>query len=283
MTNKFELKNLRAQILKNQHSLTRLIQQHDTAFLQKMIELFTAHSQSELNPFLETIKGKQEVENFWKFAIEKTIVEQNKWEASTLVKNYQTRQSTPNFKEKSKPSKELQSHTVSKTEDNVFYIQNAGIVLLHPFLQRFFGRFELLEKGEFKDHDAVSRAIHLLHYIATQTTEPDEHDLSLLKFLCGIPLNVPVKKRLQISEEEKEEADALLQAVINHWGALGEVSNASLQESFLQREGKLLKEETGWKLQIEKKTMDILLNQLPWNLSVIKLPWMQDFLKVDWI
>ena len=129
----------------------------------------------------------------------------------------------------------------------------------------------------------VTRAIHLMHYLATDELSPPEYELTLYKLLCGLPLNLPVAKYLKLKPEETEEADALLQAVIQHWGALGEVSNASIQQGFLQREGKLVKEASGWKLYIERNTIDLLLNKLPWGINVIKLPWMPEMLKVDWI
>jgi hypothetical protein len=37
-----------------------------------------------------------------------------------------------------------------------------------------------------------------------------------------------------------------------------------------------------WLLQVEAKTVDILLNQLPWGISMIKLPWMQRMLWIEW-
>jgi len=35
-------------------------------------------------------------------------------------------------------------------------------------------------------------------------------------------------------------------------------------------------------LYIEEKTIDILLDKLPWNLSIIKLKWMDEILTVHW-
>ena len=87
---------------------------------------------------------------------------------------------------------------------------------------------------------------------------------------------------ITITKEEKKEANNLLQAVIEHWGALGGTSPDGLREGFLTRQGKLEKEQTGWRLYVEQKTLDILLDRLPWNLSLIKLPWMKELLKVEW-
>ncbi|MEO1401775.1 MAG: contractile injection system tape measure protein [Cyanobacteria bacterium J06635_1] len=37
-----------------------------------------------------------------------------------------------------------------------------------------------------------------------------------------------------------------------------------------------------WLLQIERETYDILLDQLPWSIRVVKLPWMPKLLYVEW-
>ncbi|MEO1259496.1 MAG: contractile injection system tape measure protein [Bacteroidota bacterium] len=274
--------DLSSLLKKNRHALKRLVLQHDSTFLQHVIETLTAQAQNGLAPFLESLPSRQAKENFWEFTLDKIVVKKNKWSSSTLVKKYQEQQSYPPPAKPASDQKEDQGATTDRIDKSGIFIQCAGIVMVHPFLQRFFNRIDLLDGAEFKDHEAASRAIHLLNYLATHTTEPPEYDLSLLKFLCGVPLNTPVKKYIQLSAEEMEEADALLQAVVHHWGALGKVSNTSLQQAFLQREGKLLHEQSGWKLQMDKQTMDILLGQLPWGISVIKLPWMMDYLKVDW-
>ncbi len=162
------------------------------------------------------------------------------------------------------------------------FFNNAGVVLLHPFLSSFFNKLDLLKGNDFVDFKAKSKAIVLLHFLATGQDKPKEYEMVLPKFLCEMEANMPVDHTIQISKEEKEEANNVLQAVISHWGALGDVSSEGLREGFLMRDGKLEKEQTGWKLFIEQKTMDILLDKLPWNLSLIKLPWMKEILKVEW-
>ncbi|MBQ4818576.1 contractile injection system tape measure protein [Aquimarina sp. MMG016] len=162
------------------------------------------------------------------------------------------------------------------------YFKNAGMVLLHPFLSHFFKKLNLIEGKDFINHVTRSKAVLLLHFLATGEEQPKEYDMVLSKFLCEMPTNIPLDHTLIITEKEKEESDALLQAVVEHWGALGGTSPDGLREGFLSREGKLEREQTGWKLYIEQKTLDILLDKLPWNISIIKLPWMKEMLKVEW-
>lgn len=162
------------------------------------------------------------------------------------------------------------------------FFNSAGVVLLHPFLSSFFRKLNLLEGKEFKNKTAQSKAVLLIHFLATGIEQPQEYEMVLPKFLCNMPTNIPIDYTLQITDEEKEKANGLLQAAIEHWGALGTTSPDGLREGFLTRQGKLEQEQTGWKLYVEPKTLDILLDKLPWNLSIVKLPWMNDFLKVEW-
>ena len=37
-----------------------------------------------------------------------------------------------------------------------------------------------------------------------------------------------------------------------------------------------------WTLQVETRAVDVLLDQLPWGLSMIRTPWMHAMLNVDW-
>lgn len=179
--------------------------------------------------------------------------------------------------------REMDSRTHS-TEENVFYIANAGVVLLHPFLPRFFSKLELTEGPSFKDEPSRGMAICLLHHLATGELRTPEYQLVLPKFLCGMPLNAPLDHAIAISGEAQVESGNLLQAAVEHWGALGNSSPDAMREGFLQRAGKLEKRQSGWFLQMERNTLDILLDRLPmgWGIGMVKLPWMEDALRVEW-
>lgn len=168
--------------------------------------------------------------------------------------------------------------------ENVHYVRNAGVVLLHPFLSRFFRKMDLLEGSVFKDERSRGMAASLLHCLATGEVHTPEYHLVLPKFLCGMPLNTPLDHTLAVDEEAREEAEQLLGAAIDHWGALGNSSPAAIRQGFLQRPGKLEKRESGWFLQVESNTIDVLLDRLPtgWGIGMLKLPWMEEVLRVEW-
>ena len=163
-----------------------------------------------------------------------------------------------------------------------YYLRHAGLVLLHPFLSHFFKNLDLTADGKFKDRGCIDKGIHLAHYLASGETKIPEYELLLPKLLLGVPFEVPVEKELNLSQEELEEGESLLRVAVEHWGALGKTSPDGLREGFLQREGKLSKIQNGWRLQVEQKTIDVLLDRLKWNISMLKLPWMKEMLWVEW-
>ncbi|AFY70358.1 hypothetical protein Pse7367_2090 [Thalassoporum mexicanum PCC 7367] len=167
---------------------------------------------------------------------------------------------------------------------NGIYLNNAGLVLLHPFLRIYFEDVGLLIENTFRHEYAQQQAIALLHYLATGQTNVPEYELVLPKLVCGWPLNEPTIGSLELPEAALAEAENLLQTVINYWEVLKNTSIEGLREGFLQRRGKLTRTEMGdWKLRVEQQSIDILLSRLPWGLSMVKLPWMVDILVVEWI
>ena len=154
--------------------------------------------------------------------------------------------------------------------------------MLHPFLSSFFGKLKLTMEGDFKNFKSQAKAVLLLHFLASGEEQLPEYQMVLPKFLCAMPANMPLDHTLKLTKKEKKEAAGLLEAAIAHWGVLGNTSPEGLREGFLIRDGKLEKEDSGWKLYVEQKAQDLLLDKLPWNLSLIKLPWMQEILKVEW-
>jgi hypothetical protein len=160
------------------------------------------------------------------------------------------------------------------------YVENAGLVLVHPFLPQFFSALGIAEKTRLLQPD---RALSLLHYLATGQTVAPEYELVLPKILCDVPLGTPVESQVELTAAEQEESIALLEALIRHWGALRNSSPDGLRGAFFLRPGKVsLHDDGDWWLQIESRTHDILLDQLPWGLSMIKLPWMGKMLRVAW-
>lgn len=104
----------------------------------------------------------------------------------------------------------------------------------------------------------------------------------LHKIICGLPPETPIPGLLDISEYESEEIDNLLRSVIEHWKALKGTSLRGLRQTFLNREGLLTREANGWSIYVERMTVDVLIDHLPWSLSIVKMPWNDDLIYVEW-
>jgi hypothetical protein len=156
----------------------------------------------------------------------------------------------------------------------------AGIVLLHPFLPRFFEGLGVAAESELID---PGRAVCLLHHLATGELTAPEHRVTVGKVLCGLPPGQPVEADAGLAAAETTEATALLEAAIRHWEALRSTTPDGLRAEFLQRPGMLSATAGGdWLLRVETRTADILLDQLPWGFSPIWLPWMSHLMMVEW-
>lgn len=166
--------------------------------------------------------------------------------------------------------------------DDDFSVSNAGLVLLHPFLEHLLNDLGALDEGIFPNEQCQERTVCLLHYLASGCDNFEEQLLILPKFLCDLPLTVPVNRFLRISDYEKEECLSFLRNILKQWGLENEISFEALQQTFLQRRGVLKKEITAWSLYVEEKEEDYLLDRLPWDLSSIKFKWMDQPLEVNW-
>jgi hypothetical protein len=162
------------------------------------------------------------------------------------------------------------------------FVHHAGVILLHPFLNAFFKILGLVAEGRFLSMECHTRALYLIHFLATGATDPREHDLLIAKILCAYPLEEPVDAMVVLSVDEMEEAGNLLSAAIASWSILKSTSAAGLREGFLQRSGKLQVKGNDLLLLVENSSIDMLLDHLPWNLGIIKLPWMENILRTEW-
>jgi hypothetical protein len=166
-------------------------------------------------------------------------------------------------------------------EGEAVYLGGAGVVILHPFLEELFRSRALLQGQAFRDAAAQYRAVYLLGYLTFGSDEVPEYDLLLPKLLCGLPWEEPLPPG-KLTAEEHIACAELLGAVLRHWSALKSTSPAWMREQFFLRQGKLERVDANWKLTVEHHLQDVLLDKLPWGVSLIRLPWMQGLLYVRW-
>ena len=249
------------QLLASASARNRLVRQFSPLFLKTLL--------TRLAP---------EAEEMAEATFDKQLEKQRNWEAefARVAKSSPAAQRQDRLMMEVSESRQVRH---ADAEEGI-YIENAGMVLLHPFLPRFFMALGVADEDKLLQPE---RALCLLHYLTTGESIVPEYELILPKILCNVPLLTPVEAARELSGAEKEEVEALFQAVIGHWSALRNTSAAGLRATFLLRPGKLsLRKDGDWLLQVERKTCDILLEQLPWGIAMIKLPWMEKMLWVEW-
>ncbi|WP_430931728.1 contractile injection system tape measure protein [Saccharicrinis sp. 156] len=174
------------------------------------------------------------------------------------------------------------AHPFLKQDNDEIFVNNAGLILIHPFLKSYFENLAFLDKEGAIKEESRFVALHAFHFLVTGKDEYFESDMILEKFLCGIPLEIPIPTYSLINEYIKTEAEILLKEVIKHWPALKSTSPDGLRQMFFYRDGKLQKTDKGYKLTVECKAQDVLLDQLQWGISIVKLPWQKELLYVEW-
>jgi hypothetical protein len=175
----------------------------------------------------------------------------------------------------------VEKKTVSLlAEQESIIVHNAGVVLLQPFISTLFNELHILSEDRKTIIDK-QKACALLSVLAGDE-EQDEIYYPLYKLLCAVPIHEVIDSNVELTTKEREECFHLLQQVIVHWPALKQSSVPSLQQTFLQRMGKLSKKEDNWLLQVEQRTEDVLMQYLPWSYSIIRYPWMKQALFTEW-
>ena len=193
------------------------------------------------------------------------------------------------FEEKNKEEEETEYSTTEeksffphKTGQKEISVKNAGLILLHPFFKSLFSEIGVLDKNGGIVSDKTDIAVQTLHFIAAGDEDFFEGDLVLDKFLCNVPLKWPVTQQSQLTDAIKSEVNVMLKEVIKHWPALKNTSPEGLRQMFIARDGKLIEQENGFKLIVERKAQDVLLEKLNWNISMVKLPWRKELITVEW-
>lgn len=169
--------------------------------------------------------------------------------------------------------------------ENTFYISNAGLIILQPFLAKLFRQLGYLEAetDNFKSISAQHRSVLITQYLINFKEDIFEKDLVLNKTLSGLTTKEAINTSIDFTDQEKTLSKELLQSVITHWKILKNTSVETLQVDFLQRRARLSKENDTWELTVEASGIDILLSHLPWGIGTIKTPWMGNYLNCIWV
>ena len=209
-------------------------------------------------------------------------------DALQIAKAIKSLRKVETIEEQERPEKGIRELTavIMRTQPDLkerIPIYNAGLVLFQPFLISFFDRLGLLEsRKHFKSATCQIRAAHLLHELSGFGEIPVEHLMLFNKLLCGINIMFPIDCRFKISETESLEMEHLLRATIGNWAIIRNTSISGFQESFVKRQGVLERSQDDWILRVETKGIDILLDDIPWDIHLISFPWNNYLVYVDW-
>ncbi len=161
-------------------------------------------------------------------------------------------------------------------------LKNAGLVIVWPYLGRYFEILEMVKNDNFKSKKAARRAVQLLQYLVTGLESAPEHELLLNKVLCGVKIATPIPFEIELTDREREVSEQMLNGLLQNWPRLKNSSIDALREGFLVRDGRLIETDEVWQLTVEDKTLDILMDSMPWSFGIIKLPWMDKRMMVEW-
>lgn len=162
-------------------------------------------------------------------------------------------------------------------------VEDAGLVLLWPFLSGFFETLDLLTpKRRWRDAAAPHRAAILLDHLARGTLIAEEADMPLIKLLVGLPTQAVLDAGAPLDPEERAACDTFFKAILEHFAPLGRLTLEGLRGSWLLRPGLLERRDGLPLLRIERRGYDLLMERLPWPREWVRLPWMVEPLRVEW-
>jgi hypothetical protein len=171
----------------------------------------------------------------------------------------------------------------TEEEGKEYYIENAGLILLHPYLEHFFTQLGYLDPfRKFASSYQAARGAMLLQYLYNLQTSQEEEAMVLNKVLCGLHPESFVPAFYDPTDEEKDMCNQMIEAIISHWTIISAHDVAGFRDTWLWRTGKLTLKEEKYELKVDKQPYDILMDSLPFTLSPATLSWCDKYIYVEW-
>lgn len=201
-------------------------------------------------------------------------------ELARLIGHLDKRKPANSPAHKSKAGKPKITSAFSAAEET--FINNAGLVILWPYLPRLFSSLSLVEGKRFVSPTAAHRATGILQYLADGQADISEYLLGFNKVLCGLAWDELLDFGEAVTVVEAKECDTFLNAVIANAPVLKNMTVDGFRGSFLLRKGMLKPGAEAWELHVEAAPYDIVLEQFPWSWPIVKLPWLAKPILVEW-
>lgn len=225
----------------------------------------------------------------------KTSPEENRYEAADAIdqisetettqkKGQHDEEKATDRKIKTKPAEKSIRKTVDLqySESEELFLDNAGLVLIAPFLPNFFQALGMVEENNWIDTEAQHKGIAILYFLVYGLIEVEEYNTTLLKVFCGLQPGEPFEYTEPLEEENRNECVNLLESVVAHATVLGNLSIDGFRGSYLLRPGLLGMRDGNWLVQVERRSYDILLDKIPWSYRMVRLPWLKRFIVTEW-
>ncbi|KZN57730.1 contractile injection system tape measure protein [Pseudoalteromonas luteoviolacea] len=240
-------------------------------------------------PGVEEASRQRKTEHFYSSA--KRIVSQSKALIKRLEKQaekHEARILTAGFSQLQKQTIQALESAKSAYQSSTQRLvsEDAGIVLLWPFLETLYRKFELLTEHEsgdvaFCNEQCQQKAHQLLCYLVS--TDPQNNETYAINALLGLPLDHFYEYDEPLGEAESSELERLLEVAVARWEALKGMPVNVFREMFLHRNGEVNLTSNGVSIVVETKPQDILMMKLPWGLGIAQLPWLvNDLINIEW-
>jgi hypothetical protein len=166
---------------------------------------------------------------------------------------------------------------------NATQVMFVGGILLYPYLTRLFNDLDYLSKDKTIKNNKHNSAVSVMVYLLTGQEQAFDYQLYFIKWLLGIPVNALITlEENSLTDNEKALTDNVLLSLKSHWSVMNNTSIDTIRKSFLQRSGMMKLDDEQCHLHIERKGIDVLIDQIPFSLSIIRLAWIKQPIIVTW-
>jgi len=185
-----------------------------------------------------------------------------------------------NLQDKKKSDSKIKQEIDNGTR---FITTLCGLMMLSPFLATLFRRMGLLEKNSFISEAEQLKAYKVLMTIPKIDEEKEyEYQDLIPRIITGIAPEDTIHFVPELTEVELLEIRNFLGAVLSQWPVMSNTTVRGFIESFLIRDGKVWKDGSIWKIEVNGHGADMILQTLTWGFSTMKFPWTPYLIETNW-
>ncbi|RAY96054.1 hypothetical protein DP187_23950 [Enterobacter cloacae] len=160
-------------------------------------------------------------------------------------------------------------------------INDAGLVLLWPFMPELFRQLGLVNNKRFINTHAQQLAALCLDWLSRGESEPMTLP-TVSRRLCGLSSS-DINEGIDLEEDIRQKLNVWLtgmsQILPAKWQKL---SSGDIRQWFLQRQGWCSPNPENTTIYIQPAVFDVLLNDWPWPTELVAVPWLEQPLTIRW-